>query len=356
MAGLVDDNAKLVEQFNAKHMSTVHNAPDFYTFKRGLMYSHRDFDLFMKRLESGEQSAIVTGVNASGTLHLAHKPVFDTAIYFQKMHDVKVIIPISDDESYVSKKAENQEIALRNALALTKDLLAIGLDPKKTYVVIDQIYTNIYNLAIKASRHMTMSEIKAIYGYKNEENIGLHFYPAVQSAHVMLPEEIFGIKNTLVPIGPDEDTHLRAARDIAARMGYAKPAVIHVRFLPGLDAEKMSKSRNNSIFFHDDPKAAAKKIMGAFSGGRATVEEHRKFGGDPDVDVSYTFLKYFYLNEKEAKKIHASYKSGEMLSGEMKAMLKDKVVEELMEFQKRLLAIKKSDVEKVLLKNPEPKI
>ena len=106
---LLADNQKLVERFGAKKISSLKDVPDFYAFKRGLIYSHRDFDKFYAALKKGEKCAIVSGVNASGTLHLGHKVVFDTNLYFQKKYGVPVYIPISDDESYVSGKIKDQK-------------------------------------------------------------------------------------------------------------------------------------------------------------------------------------------------------------------------------------------------------
>jgi len=188
---LEEDNRKLVEKFGAGAISKLKELPDFYTFKKGLIYSHRDFEGFFSALKEGEKCAIVSGFNASGTIHIGHKPVFDTNLYFQKKYGIPVFIPISDDESYVTGKVNSQEEALKNSLELAKELIAYGFDPKKTYFIIDQIYTNIYNLAIKLSKKVNYSEIKATYGYKPEENIGLHFYPAVQSAHILFPQEKF---------------------------------------------------------------------------------------------------------------------------------------------------------------------
>jgi tryptophanyl-tRNA synthetase len=51
---------------------------------------------------------------------------------------------------------------------------------------------------------------------------------------------------------------------------------------------------SSSILVRDGPKQIAKKIrLYAFSGGRETLEEHRLKGGDPEVDVSYQYLKFF---------------------------------------------------------------
>lgn len=348
---ILEDNEKLVKQFGASRISELKDLPDFYTFKKGLIYSHRDFEKFFKAVKKGEKCAIVSGFNASGTIHLGHKPVFDTNLYFQRKFGIPVFIPISDDESYVAGKVKNQEEALKNSLQLAKELIAYGFNPKKTFFIIDQIYTNIYNFAVKLSRKINLSEIKATYGYKNEENVGLHFYPAVQSAHILFPQEKFGIKHVLVPIGPDEDAHIRICRDVAPLMGYEKPAILHITFIPGIDGKKMSKSKGNSIFLKDDSKAIIKKIGGAFSGGQKTAEEHRKLGGNPDVDIACQYLSKFFLDEKETKKLFENYKSGKRLSGEVKKMLADKLVKLTSDFQKKLKEVKQSEIEAAILKN-----
>jgi tryptophanyl-tRNA synthetase len=231
-------------------------------------------------------------------------------------------------------------------------MIAYGFDLKRTHIIIDQIYTNIYNLAIKLSRGITMSEIKSIYSYTNDQNTGLHFYPAIQSAHIILPN-LFGMKNVLVPIGPDEDAHLRTCRDIASRFGYDKPAVLHSMFLPGLDGNKMSKSKGNGIFLLDNEKDVKKKVMSAFSGGKASVEEHRRLGGDPEVDVSYMYLRSYFLKHDEAKKVYDSYKKGTMLSGEMKNLFLEKISEKIQAFQSKYEKVTEKDVEKVIMRNED---
>ena len=38
-----------------------------------------------------------------------------------------------------------------------------------------------------------------------------------------------------------------------------------------------------------------------FSGGKETEEEHRKYGGDPDVDVAYQYLTFFLDDDEEIR-------------------------------------------------------
>ena len=351
MENLIIDNEKLVSDFGATPISELKDVPNFYTFKKKLIYSHRDFDKFYNALKMGEKCAIVSGFNASGTIHLGHKPVFDTNLYFQKKYKIPVFIPISDDESYISGKVRNQKEALENSMQLAKELLAYGFDPSKTYFIIDQIYTNIYNLAVKLSRKITLSEIKATYGYKNEDNPGLYFYPVVQSAHILLPQEKFGIRNVLVPIGPDEDAHFRICRDIALRAKYNKPAALHSSFMAGLDGKKMSKSKNNAVFLKESAKELIKKAKKAYSGGQPTVEEQREKGGNPEIDMSCQYLSKFFLDETESKKLFEDYRSGKLLSGEVKQMLADKLVEFTQDFQKRLKKVTDKQVNKCIMRN-----
>jgi len=351
METLLENNERLVTTFGAKRISELKSLPDCYTFKRGLVYSHRDFDHFFAALKKKEKCAIVSGFNASGTIHLGHKAVFDTNLFFQKEYGIPVFIPISDDESYITGKVKNQEEALLNSIELAKELIAYGFDPKKTYFIIDQVYTNIYNLAVKLCKRVTMSEIKSTYGYEMDQNPGMFFYPAVQSAHILLPQEKFGIKHVLVPIGPDEDSHIRICRDIASRGGYLKPSILHLSFMPGTDGTKMSKSKNNAIFIRDDETIIRNKVNKALSGGRTTAEEQRKYGGDPEKDISILYLTKYFLDDKAGKKLVSDYKAGKLLSGEVKQMLAKHLTKFTSEFQARLKKVSQKDLDKCIMKN-----
>jgi tryptophanyl-tRNA synthetase len=57
---------------------------------------------------------------------------------------------------------------------------------------------------------------------------------------------------------------------------------------------------NSSIFMTDTPNQIKNKInKHGFSGGRETEEEHRRLGGDPDVDVAYQYLSFFLDDDDE---------------------------------------------------------
>ena len=350
---LNEDKEKLIVAFGASRIEELEKKPDYKAFHNGLLTSHRDFDKFYARLLNHEKSAIVSGLNPSGQFHMGHIGVFDTNLFFQKEYGIDLYAPISDDESYVARKIENQEIGLKNAFRLVKEMLAYGYEPKKTHFIIDQIYTNIYNLAIKISRGINISTVKAIYDYKDSDNVGLTFYPSVQSAHVIFPQTL-GIKNVLVPIGLDEDTHLRASRDVAEKFGYMKASVLHGRFLPGVNGKKMSKSAGNAVYLVRDSQSEIKrKISQAFSGGRTTIEEHRKLGGVPEIDIAYLYLKYVFKNVEEARQLYKDYKSGKILSGEMKNMLQDEIMKKIQPIKEKMAKVTIKEMANSIMSNDE---
>ena len=57
------------------------------------------------------------------------------------------------------------------------------------------------------------------------------------------------------------------------------------------------------------------------SGGRQTVEEHRRLGADLEVDVPVKWLRFFMEDTERFEEIKRAYGAGEMLTGEVKAEL-----------------------------------
>lgn len=352
---LLEDNKKIVEDFGAEPVSDLDEIqiPDVYTFQKGLIYSHRDFGEFFEAVkDEDKECAIVSGFNPSGTMHLGHRAVFDTNLYFQEEYGLPVFIPLSDDETYVSGKVDDQDEAFKNAMELGKELLAYGFDPGKTYIIIDSYYTSIYNLAIKYSKKLTESQVRSAYGYEGRNNPGEYFYSAVQSSHILLPIERFDKDKVLVPIGPDEDVHLRISRDIAQKLGLEKPAAIHTTFVPGLDGKKMSSSKDNYIGLNEELSVIKEKVNRAYSGGHVDKEKHRKYGGNPEEDIPIFYLEKYFLDEREVEKIKEKYSRGEILSGEVKQILFEKVSKFITEFQVRQEEITDKKLKEVLLDNP----
>ena len=109
-------------------------------------------------------------------------------------------------------------------------------------------------------------------------------------------------------------------------MGLMQPSSTYHQFAIGMTGGKMSSSQpETTIFLNDSMKSIEKKIKASFSGGKATVEEHRAKGGNPDVDVAYQYLRYFFEeDDKELDKIREEYVSGKLLTGEIKSICVEK--------------------------------
>ena len=190
----------------------------------------------------------------------------------------------------------------------------------------------------------------------NESNLGMIFYTAMQAVPAFLPSVIKKKKiPCLIPHAIDQDPHFRVSRDVIPKLGYYKPASIQCRFLPGLagmkkDGKMSASEAHTAIYTTDEPKTIKKKINKyAFSGGQATIEEHRKKGGVPEIDVAYQWLTFFEEDDKKLEKIYKDYKSGKLLSGELKAILIEKLTTFLVEHQKKRELARKQ-IDKFMLK------
>lgn len=345
-----DFGTQSIEDNITKKLSDLHPL-----LNRGVYFSHRDLDLWLKDAESGKKVSIVSGRGPSEKMHLGHLVPFLAVKSLQDKFNCNVYIPISEDEKYFVKP----QLSIENAKAFGEDnildILALGFNPKKTFVLRDFSYSKIYEYSAKIAKLINYSEVKAIFGLKPESNIGWSFYPAVQAAHILLPQLIEGPHKTLVPVGIDQDPFIRLTRDIAehSTINLKKPGAIHAKFIPGLKGNaKMSSSdsENEVIYLTDSPEEVKRKINKyAFSGGKDTLEEHRKLGGNPDTDISFQYLKIFFIEEeKELKKIEENYRSGKLLSGELKSILIEKINSFLKNHQKERSKIKK-EISKYLL-------
>ncbi len=309
------------------------DAPAMY--RRGIVFGHRDFGRILEAINKKKRFAVLTGVNPSGSLHLGNKLFIDQALYFQKC-GADVFIPVSNDETYVFRKAETLEKATENAMEnVIPDLIALGFDPRHTKIFISTKTLRIYDLSVKISTKATFSSVKAIFGFNNDTNPGQIFYSVVQSAHILFPQ-LFGHKETVVPIGIDQDPYMRLVRDIADKLNMMKPSSTYHKFMPGLQGGKMSGSKPETcIYLTDAPETAKKKIMSAFSGGGASLAEHRKSGGNPDVDVAFQYLRFmFEQDDKKLSEIESAFRKGDMTSGELKAYAAERIMAFLANHQK----------------------
>lgn len=306
-----------------------------FMLRRGFFYSHRDLDKVLKDYKEGKGFFLYTGRGPSGPMHIGHLVPFLFTKWLQDKFDVNLYIMISDDEKYLQKGFSWEEIDKYSKDNIL-DISALGFDRNKTFIFRDSEYVrNVYRLLMRTARKITFSTAKAVFGFDNSVSIGMAFYPAYQ-----IVPTFFEKRRCLIPAAIDQDPYWRIQRDIAESMGYYKAAAVHSKFLPPLQgiSGKMSSSQEESaIWLTDPPEVVRKKIMKyAFSGGRPTVDEHRRLGGIPEIDVSFQWLSIFLLeSDEEVERIYNEYKSGRMLTGELKSLTVEKLNEFLEWFRSR---------------------
>ncbi len=341
------DYDKLIKKFGLKPLK---NLPEVFQknllFRRNLIYAHMDFNLVVGALENKQPFAMMTGLMPSGKFHFGHKMVADQIIFYQSL-GAKIYLAVADIEAYNSRNPDMKELRKTAIEEYLTNYVALGLDLKKCDFYfqskrsLDGRKANAYySLANMLARHATFNEFKAVYGEITPGKMSSSLLQAADMLHPQLPEFSEKTIPTIVPVGIDQSPHIRIARDMAKRIKTQKfiplSSTYH-KFLPGLKGGKMSSSDETSyIALSDSPQEAAKKVKKyAFSGGQATLEEHRKKGGNPDVDVAFQMLKYG-LEEDDEKldKIYKDYKSGKLLSGELKQIVVEKLTKFLEKHQK----------------------
>ncbi|WXG44737.1 MAG: tryptophan--tRNA ligase [Promethearchaeati archaeon SRVP18_Atabeyarchaeia-1] len=306
--------------------------------RRKIFFSHRDLDVLLNLYDKGERFVLYTGRGPSSHNTLGHMMPWIFTKYLQDAFKVKLYFQMTDDEKFLVKRdltiGDARGYAYDNAL----DVIAVGFQQDKTKIILDTKNIGIlYELALRVAKLTTYSTAKAVFGFKDESNIGIIFYTAIQSAPCFLESVLTGKKvPCLIPAAIDQDPHWRITRDAAPRLGYYKPAQIHCKFLPSLQQSgKMSASvPETAIYLTDTAKEVTKKIMNAFTGGRPTVAEQRKLGGNPDVCPVHQY--FYYLFEEDDRKmaeLNEKCRRGEILCGECKQLLVERVTKFLIEHQ-----------------------
>jgi tryptophanyl-tRNA synthetase len=342
---ITDDLLKRIK----KHTGELHPY-----LKRKIFFCHRDMNWILDEYEKGNKFFLYTGRGPSERVHLGHITVWRFVKWLQDKFDVELWFQLTDDEKFLFKPKLKIEDTNRLAYENALDIIALGFNPKKTHIFSDIDYAKtLYPQALRVAKNLTFSTVKATFGFKDDSNVGQIFFTSMQSVPCFLPS-VLAKKNIpcLIPLAIDQDAHFRITRDIMPKLGYYKPAIIHQRFLPGLGGTgKMSASEGTTIYTTDTPKEVESKIRKyAFSGGKDTIEEHRKSGGNPDIDVSYQWLTFFEDDDKKLSQIYEDYKSGKLLSGELKQILIDKLNAFLKDHQEKREKAK-SQLDKFILKD-----
>ena len=419
------DYSRITEQFGLSNMNNLSIPNPSHLHRRGIIFAHRDLDVVLHAQKTGGEFGVLTGLMPSGRMHLGHSMVIEQVRWFQEMGG-DVTIAVADLESQATRgvSLENgRNIALTEYVA---NYAALGLDPNLTNVYFQSTRSEVQRLGFNLGKRTNLSEFESIYGFRGETNLAHVQAPMVQVGDILHPqtEDFGGLRPIVVPVGVDQDPHLRLTRGIASKtnwfniknnngpgvliglsvqdenadllgqqpngridrkkvasvfdmivadlaeigfsdinsnpkqgtivvpsatnrdmidirlkllklerklggMGLLAPSSTYHHFAVGLTGEKMSSSKpKTTIFLDDDIESVTKKISKAYSGGQSTIEDHRRLGGNPDIDVAYQYMMYFFeQDDAYLGEINSAYRSGKILAGEMKQLCIDKATD-----------------------------
>ena len=413
---------EICEKFGLEKIDHTTLPEPTHLHRRGIIFAHRDLDSILNARKAGKPFGVLSGLMPSGQMHLGHKMVIDQARWFQDLGG-DVTIAVADLEAHATRGLSLEKCRKYAIEEYISNYAGMGLNPDKTSIYFQSERAIVQKMGFTLGTKTNLSEMEAIYGFSGKTSLAHVQSPLVQAGDIVHPqlEEYGGLRPIVVPVGMDQDPHIRLTRGMVSKtnwfnvnknklgnltiglsiqdnnqdimgmrddggvdktqrkividkaisainkagynqinsnpkhgtidikdataenyseiqyellslerqlggMGLMQPSSTYHQFAVGMTGGKMSSSMpETTIFLNDSMKTIEKKIKSSFSGGQPTVEEHRKKGGNPDIDVAYQYLRYFFEeNDNELEKIREEYVSGKLLTGEIKSICVEK--------------------------------
>ena len=391
---------KLIENFGIDHFepqkARFSDAPVF--MRRNIVQGHRGYDAIADAITGKKPFHVLTGFMPSGHPHLGHLMVMKEVVWHIK-HGGDGFISIADREAH-AVRGLSWEKCDEYAREYISCLYAMGFEGE---IYAQRKNNALKDLAFEAACKINFSNLSAIYGFGPETELAHAVSVSMQVADILYPQLAAGIAPTVVPVGIDQDPHIRLTRDVANALrlflvedrgthisiraktasaeaiaavakafpgakkyeghidlpagynaaevdgivrsieqqfggfGFMLPSSTYHSFLMGFQGGKMSSSVPDSLIWFDDAdKDVKKKIMGAVTGGRQTLEEQKKFGGEPDKCAIYQLNK-FHMQEDdtELKMMCEACKAGELMCGSCKKETLERVRAFLADFKEK---------------------
>jgi tryptophanyl-tRNA synthetase len=215
----VADYRKLFDQFGIERFEdALEEVPDpHYLMRRGVIFGHREYRSVARAMRNDEPFAALSGFMPTGDPHIGHKLVFDEIIWHQQRGGDAYAL-IADLEAHAARGLPWAEID-EHTRNYVLSLLALGFDPEEGTLYRQSTNREVQDLAFELGVHANFSELQAIYDFDGETDVSHMQSVVTQMADILYPQ-VDGPKPTVIPVGPDQDPHVRLARDLAARMRY----------------------------------------------------------------------------------------------------------------------------------------
>jgi tryptophanyl-tRNA synthetase len=215
----VADYRKLFEQFGIEAFEEVLSEMPaaHYLMRRGVIFGHRDYRRVVEAMRDDEPFAALSGFMPTGDPHVGHKLVFDELIFHQQQGGDAYGL-IADLEAHAARGLSWAEID-EHATNYVLSLLALGFDPEEGELYRQSANREVQDLAFELGAKANFSEFQAIYDFDGGTDVS-HMQSVVTQAADILYPQLEEPKPTVIPVGPDQDPHMRLTRDLAGRMRY----------------------------------------------------------------------------------------------------------------------------------------
>jgi len=218
----VGDYADLFEEFGIEAFDDVADdvTDPHYLMRRGVIFGHREYDAVAEAMANDEPFAALSGFMPTGDPHIGHKLVFDEIIWHQRQGGDAFGL-IADLEAHSARGMSWDEID-EHARNYLLSLLALGFDAESGEIYRQSDNREVQDLGFELGSKANFSEFEAIYGFDGETNISHMQSVITQTADILYPQLVDEPKPTVIPVGPDQDPHVRLTRDLATRVRYFK--------------------------------------------------------------------------------------------------------------------------------------
>jgi tryptophanyl-tRNA synthetase len=226
----VDDYRNLFAEFGIERFEDILDSvpAPHYLMRRGVIFGHRDYEPVAAAMRNDEPFAALSGFMPTGDPHIGHKLVFDELVWHQQQGGDTYAL-IADLEAHSARDLPWDEID-EHARDYLLSLLALGFDPEDGTLYRQSDNRELQDLAFELGCEANFSELQAIYDFDGETDVAHMQSVVTQMADILYPQVADEPKPTVIPVGPDQDPHMRLARDLAARLRLFKVTEAYASF------------------------------------------------------------------------------------------------------------------------------
>jgi tryptophanyl-tRNA synthetase len=178
-----------------------------YFMRRGIVVGHRDYGQIASAIKTRSPFHILTGFMPSGHPHLGHLMVMKEVVWHVQQGG-NGYVTVADREAHAVRGTSWEKCGEFGKEYLSC-LYALGFEGTTYYQSKNE---RLKDLAFEAATKVNFSELSAIYGFSPETDLAHAESVITQVADILYPQIDRAPAPTLVPVGIDQDPHIRLTR------------------------------------------------------------------------------------------------------------------------------------------------